>query len=391
MNLRILATLVCLLLGADVPALALTAAETPVGSKNRKACDPECSASPKNAESPYYPFEEMGDDATPIVSQRWHRELENNRQYGESWFFMVQTGEGGVLFVNISIANMGLATFDSALDVRFYPPQGDAIRLYRSYDRKNIFAAADGLDIRIAGNRLHSSEDTTTLRIDEPELELELTMIRNRPAFHFGNGRVHFFEDRSALWGIGFEAPRARTGGSLKSGGQIFSLAGDGYHDHTWSTIRLPSFAEKWNTLRFYQGGFSIVLHQIHLTRKFGGGMLCMGFVEDAQERTPIRCFVYKPLRWRTETVSGLDIPIELKLSIRTESHSITGLMREVRLLDAIDALAQLSWPVQQVVKSFYTRPYMVRYLVDCRIDVTGRDGRRRQLSGYGVAGANWF
>jgi hypothetical protein len=59
MSLRILATWVCLLIGTIVPAVVPTAAETPVGPKNRKACDPECAGPPQAAESPYYPFEEI--------------------------------------------------------------------------------------------------------------------------------------------------------------------------------------------------------------------------------------------------------------------------------------------------------------------------------------------
>jgi len=66
MSLRILATWVCLLIGTIVPVVALTAAETPVGSKNRKACDPECAGPPQAAESPYYPFEEIDDDKVAL-------------------------------------------------------------------------------------------------------------------------------------------------------------------------------------------------------------------------------------------------------------------------------------------------------------------------------------
>ena len=33
----------------------------------------------------------------------------------------------------------------------------------------------------------------------------------------------------------------------------------------------------------------------------------------------------------------------------------------------------------------------LLKRVKEGRIEVTGSDGRRRQLSGYGVAGANWF
>lgn len=357
----------------------------------RDGCNFGCDVQSASAATPYYPFEEAEPKMLETTQRRWHKEYENSRNYGESWFFLVYTKQGGVLFANISITNLGLRTFDSAIDIRFYAPEGKVYRCFKDYRRQDLFATAEGLDLTIGGSHLKGDENAYYLSIDEAQFQMDLTLVKTLPSFQFGNGRVDFYKDRSVEWNLNLDAPRADASGTLTAEGKMFSLVGNGYHDHTWATIMLPTFMEKWYSLRFFQERFSIVIFQIHLTRKFGGGMLCAGLIGDGSNLTPIRSFLYKPLKWRREQTSGLDMPTELQLCIKTADYSITGSIKEMQFLDSIDVLARVPWPIRKIVKATYTRPFLIRYLARCDLDVTRQDGVRQQISVTGVAGLNSY
>jgi hypothetical protein len=291
------------------------------------------------------------------------------------------------LFANISITNLGLRIFDSSFDVRFYTRDGNVFKHFRNYRRQDISATGDGLDLTIGNSHLKGGENAYYLSIDEPLFQMDLTLTKTLPGFQFGNGRIDFYKDRSAEWNLSLDVPLADTSGTLTAEGKMFNLAGNGYHDHTWANIKLPTFMEKWYSLRFFQGRYSIVLLQIYLTKKFGGGVLCAGLIGDGENLIPTRSFLYKPLKWRKESTSGLAIPTELQLCIKTDDYSVTGIIKESRFLDSIDVLGKLTWPVRTLIKSFYTKPYLIRYLTDCDINLVDKNGLRHQLSGVGAVG----
>jgi hypothetical protein len=353
--------------------------------------DSDCYSSTSSThQNPFYAFEKTTEDFDS-ASKGWHREYETNNSYAETWFFMVQTKQGGVLFVTLSVTNLGIRTFDGACDVRFYAASGGRYDAYAQYRRKDISGARDHLDLTIGPNHLVSTGRTYHLKINEKKMQLDMTLKNVLPEVQFGNGRVLFYRNRSADWNIRFNAPRAVTTGTLTVAGKTLPLDGDGYHDHVWSTIKLPTFAEKWYTLRLYGERFSIILHQIHLTDKFGGGKICAGIIGDKDKLIPIRRFLYQPLRWRKEETSGLQIPEALALFIKTDEYTIEGTIKEARFLDSIDVLERLSWSTRTIIKTFYTRPYLVRYQARCDIQLTDNTGARHSISGLGVVGANSY
>jgi hypothetical protein len=351
-----------------------------------------CSSSASSGKhKPFYAFENTEDRISDPNDEGWHREYEDNDNYAESWFFTVQTKQIGVLFVTISVTNIGLRNFDGACDVRFYASNGDRYVKYKQYRRKDISCTRNKLDLTIGPNQLVSTGRTCQLKINEKNLQLDMTLKGVLPEFQFGNGRVSVYEDRSAEWNIHFDAPRAVVKGTLTADGKTYNLAGTGYHDHTWSTIKFPTLVEKWYSLRIYDRRFSIILHQLHLTNAFGGSKICAGIIGDSATLIPTRSFLFRPLRSRKDETSGLQRPIAFEVSIKTGGYWINGTIKEERFLDSVDVLGQLSWPTRTLIKTFYTEPYLIRYLADCDINLIDRDGVQHHISGLGLVGTNFY
>jgi hypothetical protein len=367
--------------------VSLRAKET----SQQASIDPAC-ASGKSSDphKPYFAFEKASESFDP-ASRGWHHEYENNGSYAETWFFLVQTRLGDALFVTLSISNLGLHTFDGACDVRFYSSSRGRYDAYTQYRRKDISGARDRLDLTIGPNHLVHTDDTYRLKINQKKIQLDLVLENVLPEYQFGNGRISFYEDRSANWNFLLKSPRAAAAGTLRVEGKTFNLDGDGYHDHVWSTIKLPTFARNWNSLRLYDTRFSIVLHQIHLTDTFGGGTICAGMIGDNDRIIPIRRFLYQPLSWRQDEQSGLQIPDELAVWIKTDEYTVEGTIKEARFLDSIDVLGRLSWATRAVIKTFYSKPYLIRYQARADIQLTDHAGIQHSIKGLGVVGTNYY
>jgi hypothetical protein len=343
------------------------------------------------AQNSFYPFEDTKGSVLDPASKGWHQEYEGNGDYGEIWFFVAQTKEGGVLFASLAITNLGLRTYDGSCTVNFYAPDGEKYQMHSEYRRRDISGTEGKMDVTVGPNRVWAEGDSYHLTLNEKNLKLSMTFEGKLPAFQFGNGRVFFYEDRSAEWSVGFHAPRATVRGDLSVDGRNFNLEGYGYHDHSWSTIKLPTFVDKWYTLRLYDQRVSIILHQIYLTDQFGGGMLRLGMVGENGRLQATSDFRYEPLKWREDGKSRFEMPTEFEVFINAGGYTITGKVKEWEFLDSIDVLEVVSWPVRSAIKAFYTSPFFLRYLANCEIDMINKNGERHHISTLGLVETNVY
>ena len=304
---------------------------------------------------------------------------------------MAQTKDGGVLFASFSITNLGLRTYDGTCSVQFYSPDGKAYRLHKEYRRKDISGDRKRLDLTIGPNRVWNSGDTYYVEVNEKDLKISMALESRLPPFKFGNGRVFFYGDRSAELGFGLHAPRADVRGTLNVDGRGFNLEGWGSHDHSWSTIKIPTFAKEWDTLRLYDQGLLIVLHQIYLTDEFGAGVLRFGLIENDGRLSATRDFQYMPLRSPEEPKSAFNMPVEFKLSVNAGAYTLSGSVKEEKFLDSIDVLETVSWPVRAAIKACYADPFLLRYLARCEIEVRTDNGQRKRISALGVVETNVY
>jgi hypothetical protein len=187
-------------------------------------------------------------------------------------------------------------------------------------------------------------------------------------------------------------APRATVTGTLKANDLSIALAGNGYYDHNWSTIKLPAMLKRWLTLRVFDPKYTLILHDQHLTDTFGGGTNRFALLGSSNTLIgSVSTFSYTPRRWRQDHSSGFDIPTELSLEITTAGYAVKGTIQEYRHLDSIDALAHLSWPVRVMIQAFYAKPYFIRYLVRYELDITSTEGATEHISGIAPAEAVYF
>lgn len=328
----------------------------------------------------------------PDAFKAWHNKFENNKDYGESWFFMVQTDDGGVLFALATITNLGLRTFDGIVDAQFYTPDGKNYSLHSENKRDSIKASTDKMDVKIGKTRTWGSGSNYHFTTSEKDMQIKLDVTNVLPSYMFGNGTVHFFEDRSSEWSIGINTTRGKSSGQLTVGGKTYSLKGRAYHDHGWATIKMPEAFSKWFALRIYDPKYTLVLHKQFLTKKFGSGRHTFGYFGTNEKLIgSTRNFAFDLTNVRKDKKSGYSMPTAFKVSVKTGGYTVTGTVKESRFLESIDVLGQVSWPVRIVIKAFYSKPYMHRYIAQYELDITDNEGKTEHISGQGVVEANFF
>jgi Svf1-like protein len=343
-----------------------------------------------HAADPYFAFEKSGPRGVSAAFQSWHPEFEDNGDYGESWFFYVQTDDGGALFAMISITNLGLRTFGTTCDINYYSPDGKVYNYHKEHDRTAITASTAKMDVKVGSARVWGGGSEYHFTVDDSELKMNFTLHNLLPSYKFGNGSVKFFEDRSSEWTLGINTPTTKSTGSITIGGKTFNLKGYGYHDHGWATIKLPSFVRKWYTFRALDDKFSLVLHHQYLNSNFGKENIRFGLLGmNGKIAAASRNFLYTPQKWRSE--SGFKIPTELEITMNAGGYKVHGTVTEKRFLAAVDVLGQISWPIRMAIKAFYTNPYLIRYLGQYEIDITDKDGNVEHFSGVGLIEANYY
>ena len=196
----------------------------------------------------------------------------------------------------------------------------------------------------------------------------------------FGDGQMKFYKDKSAEWALGINVPYGHSSGKITVGGKTYDLTGNVYSDHGWATIKMPDFVSEWRTLRVYNGAKSIVLHQQFLTKTFGGVEQAFGlFSADGKTMLPLTAVNLKPSASEKHK-TGYQRPTAFNFSAKAGKYTIAGSMKESRFLDAIDVLAQVTWPVRVLIKAFYANPHLFRHITTYDFTITGPDGKTESL-----------
>lgn len=351
-----------------------------------------CTATTAAAAEPYFAFEPEGKSG-PIAAKEygWHTQYEKVGDYGETWFFMAQTDSGALLVAMLSITNLGLHTFDSCLDVQYYPPGGKTIRLHREFARDAIGGSDTSMELRVGPTHVWGNAKSQHITISEEAFELKLDFTNTLPSLQFGDGAVYLYKDKSALFATGIFAPRAKSSGTLKVPGQTFDLSGNGFGEHGYSTIKIPTMMRKWFNLRAYDATHTLILQDQYMAAKFGGRHNQYGVFAVDGRSYPLRSFTYAPTAFEKDAKTGYSLPIAFEVSFTAGPYTVKGTVKKSRLLDAIDVLGQLNALVRAFIKAFYSNPFVFRFWDQFELDVSGPDGRVEHLSGQGVVEANMY
>lgn len=339
------------------------------------------------AAEPTFAFSDGG-TSVPIEFMRFHP-LEKEGDYGENWFFFAQQDQGACFYATLTITNIGLGTFDGYLNLAFDPPEGAPTILHREYGRKALKASDKTYDVKIGNNRAWGEPPEYHLKIDEGNFKADLTFTAQMPSYRRGDGKVVIRGKKEYAYGI--NAPRAHATGSIVAGGKRYAIDGRGYHDHGWQTIKMTDFSNKGYFLRFWHDDLTFIFQDFYLKENYGGGKLQLGLVGQG-DRVIAESdhYTFDMTRGKKDKASGYDIPEVFAINFKTDDVQVSGTLRVTRVMQSMDMLAALSWPVRQFIRAFISKPWMYRLRARYDLAVT-RGGETRRIEGDAIPGVLYY
>ncbi|QGP93516.1 hypothetical protein MGLY_29280 [Neomoorella glycerini] len=227
----------------------------------------------------------------------------------ESWLWEVSSSDGTYLNVFFAV----------------YGKEGKA-RLFLAQPGKEVItrevtapftAAADHLEVQMAGNRIYQQGNLFRLewRSEEPVLELEFQP--HLPGWQPGHGRINYGEkgDKYLFWSV--PVPRARVSGSLLVAGQEQRFNGQGYIDHRRYNFPLPRTLGGAILGRYYTEAYTLLWADFWGNLLYSGEHVTALYLARAEEMLAATGNLEVQVFDR-QSKGGLSYPAELSLQAGT-------------------------------------------------------------------------
>jgi hypothetical protein len=344
------------------------------------------------AVEPVFPFEGEGGVNIPMDFMRYHGpEMENVDEYGESWFFFVQNEDDTLLFLMLSSSNIGPGTFNGSVDLQIYPVGGKMTNVHAEYSRDKVKGSTSAYDITVGPNRAWGAPPTINVSFNESNYKANLTFSNLLPSYRYQDGMVKFGAEKDKVWTLGLNSPRAKVTGTVTAGGKTYNINGNGYHDPGWSTIILPYFVKKWQTLRVFNDDITIVFHSIFLQEEYGSGQIKFGLVgKDGKIVASTKGYQYTPSNLVKDPNSKYKYPTKFDVKIDAGKTKVTGTVEVVSVIDSVDVLSMLNFVTRTAVKLFVSDTRLIRLMGKYELDVTIGE-ETKHISGTGLVEDNHY
>lgn len=295
----------------------------------------------------------------------------DSSSYGETWFFVAYDAQMNSVWGLLSVSNYHpFEKMTSTVDINYYEGEKSWWG-HGEYKKENAKIEQNKLDITIGSNRVYGKYPTFYYKLKEGNVEMDLKFEAKLPSSQTGGDKIYFFK-RKQLWADGVLAPYADVSGTVTVDGKVRTFKGFGYADHGYATIKIPAFSKRWHIMRAFDGYNTVNYIQIETKDKFQPrtiGHLLYG--RDGKIYCNSPDYVLTPKQSAVEPKTRLSHPVEYELSYSGPNVQISGKVRVLRIIEAIDVLRILSTPVRLVVKTLYSDAYQLRYIGEVSLEIT--------------------
>lgn len=210
-----------------------------------------------------------------------------------------------------------------------------------------------------------------SLHAETSSLAADLTFSGLVPPWRPGAGKS-FFGDLQHYFAWLPAIPYGSVEGTLTYDGQTHAVRGEGYHDHNWGNVALPSVMDHWYWGRAHVGDYTLIFVEQIALKKYGQVhmpvfLLAKGdevLVEDGRYLTlETGDFIRHP--------GGRQYPREVNFRWRREQDEVRLDLRKQKLIEGTSLLPALP-PVKRALARLVVNPYYFRFNteLDLKIDV---------------------
>jgi len=212
---------------------------------------------------------------------------------------------------------------------------------------------------------------TYSLHAKTKSLAADLTFTSLVPPWRPGAG-MSFFGNLEHYFAWLPSIPYGRVEGALTYDGQTRLVRGDGYHDHNWGNVALPSVLDHWYWGRAHLGDYTLIFVEQVALKKYGSTRLPV-FLLARGEAVLVEDPRYLTMQSRdfTRHPGGREYPHEVDFTWRKETDQVRLELRKQKLIEAVSLLGALP-PAKRRLARLFANPYYFRFNaeLDLKIDL---------------------
>ncbi len=125
-------------------------------------------------------------------------------------------------------------------------------------------------EIKIGKSFLKGDLHKYEVHLDLPDIQVDMTLIGEVPAWRPGTGHVFFGKKEKQFFAWLPAVPKGKITGTFSYKNETKQLTGSGYHDHNWGNANMYYLMNHWYWSRVDMGEYTIIASQIVAQKKFG-------------------------------------------------------------------------------------------------------------------------
>jgi hypothetical protein len=300
----------------------------------------------------------------------------------EWWYFDAHLKDGTTLvivFLTKSILNPN-APFEPQVTITITKANGKKIFRVVKTTPEHFSSTRDRCDVHIEKCFIHGDLKKYNLHVETPEkgeesaIKIDLDFSGTVDAWRPGAGKNYFGKERKSYFAWLAAIPFGNVHGKVMYEGKEGSVFGEGYHDHNWGNVALPSVLSHWIWGRASLEGFNLIFVEMISRRAYGYEklpvfLLTKGrkiLVEDGRPLELTQSFFIRHS-------SGRRYPGELQFRLQNEEGSVSLKLTDPKVIEATSLLTMLP-PWQQKFARLFTNPYYFRF--NSRLDLEVNMGK---------------
>lgn len=288
----------------------------------------------------------------------------------EWWYFDAHLKDGitlVIVFLTKSLLNPK-APFEPQVTITVTKTDGKKIFRVVKTTPEHFSSARDRCDVHIDRCYIHGDPHKYSLHAeapplnDEPAIMIDLDFTGVVDSWRPGAGKNYYGQDMKSYFAWLAAIPFGNVRGKILYEGIEKRVSGEGYHDHNWGNVALPTVLSHWIWGRASVDGYNLIFVEMVSKPAFGSQKLPVFLLTRGRK---ILIEDSRPLQLRQTNFirhdSGRRYPRELDFQWQNNEEKVSLKLSDPEVIEATSLLTMLPrW--QQKLTRLFTNPYYFRF-----------------------------
>jgi hypothetical protein len=210
----------------------------------------------------------------PHAIKPWEDGMRTDGSRGtyEWWYFDAHLDDGAklvVVFLTKEFTDLN-KPLSPAIRIDLTLPDGTSVHRVVEFAAETFAASTETCDVHIADNVFTGDLHTYTIRARVQEIEVDITLSGQVPAWRPQTGYWLFGEEGEHYFAWLPSVPQGSVEATYRVGGNSHTAAGIGYHDHNWGNASMLDLMHHWYWARGAAGPYSVIASYITAQQRYG-------------------------------------------------------------------------------------------------------------------------